>query len=80
MDISMPVLNGLDAAAAISKFSSVPIILFSQHAHALDDVNRFPGVTRIVSKDEQHTLIQNAEELCESASSGAGSASSTRRE
>jgi CheY-like chemotaxis protein len=65
MDLAMPVMNGLDAAATIREFLNVPITLFSQHAQGLNALPRFPGVTRIVSKDER-TLIQNAEELVSS--------------
>jgi CheY-like chemotaxis protein len=62
MDLAMPLMNGLDAAARIREFLNVPIILFSQHAQGLNALPRFRGITRIVSKD-QRTLVQNAEEL-----------------
>ena len=70
MDLSMPVMNGLDAARLIQQsFPKVPIILFSEHAGAfIRQDAQAAGITALVSK-EQHasTLIGTARDLIKNA-------------
>src|ERR1700683_140970 len=64
LDLSMPVLNGLDAATELKKLMpSVPIILFTQFAghDALSHLN-IP-VDRIVSKSESAELLSHVRSL-----------------
>lgn len=65
LDLSMPVMNGIEAAARIFKIHpGVPIILFTQHAekfHAM--LGSAPGISPVVSKDKAETLVGHAEEL-----------------
>jgi CheY-like chemotaxis protein len=65
LDLSMPVLNGLDASRQLKKLlPGIPIILFTQYAdleHSLfrDGV----AVDRIVPKDEAYRLMNLIREL-----------------
>jgi CheY-like chemotaxis protein len=65
LDLSMPVMNGLEAAHELKKLMPhVPIILFTQHA---DMGNRIGvmnvDVDRIVSKSEGATLMRHVRAL-----------------
>jgi chemotaxis response regulator CheB len=65
LDLSMPILNGLEAARIIrAMLPAVPIILFTQHATVFENptIDR-GGVSRIISKMEMHSLAGCAEEL-----------------
>jgi chemotaxis response regulator CheB len=65
LDLSMPVLGGLEAAKAICLFlPNVPIILFTMHAEAVrpsDIVDT--RILRVVPKEDAITLVRHAEEL-----------------
>jgi two-component system chemotaxis response regulator CheB len=65
LDLAMPVLDGLKAAQAICRFlPSVPIILFTLHAQALQDFDlKNSGIMRVVPKTEMIRLVDHAEEL-----------------
>ena len=54
LDLSMQILNGLEAATEISRIvPEVRIILFSAYGQRLQDINiKAYGVTRVVSKDD----------------------------
>jgi chemotaxis response regulator CheB len=62
LDLSMPVMNGFDAAKAIhAMFPTVPIILFTQHAGLFNpDDWCYAGITRVVPKTEMHALAEHA--------------------
>jgi two-component system chemotaxis response regulator CheY len=70
IDLSMPVMNGLEAAARIRKiFPSTPIILFTLYADSLSPADASKaGVSLVLLKtvplarlvDEAHTLIGNS--------------------
>jgi chemotaxis response regulator CheB len=66
LDLSMPVMNGLEAAKLIcAKFPTVPIILFTQHADLLlqPDSVILPGITRVVPKTEMNALPAHAVDI-----------------
>jgi CheY-like chemotaxis protein len=65
LDLSMPVMNGLEAARIIRGFlPKVPIILFTMHAALFETTHPTPpAVTRVVSKTEIHKLPQHALEV-----------------
>ena len=65
LDLSMPVMNGLEAARIIRRFlPHVPIILFTMHASLFETADAKPAeVTRVVSKTEIHKLPQHALEV-----------------
>lgn len=65
LDLSMPVMNGLEAAEIIHGFlPNVPIILFTMHATLFETTHARPtAVTRVVSKSEIHKLPQHALEV-----------------
>ncbi|MGA7622067.1 MAG: response regulator transcription factor [Candidatus Acidiferrales bacterium] len=69
LDFSMPIMNGLQAAREICKvLPTVPIILFTMFAHAIElSEATTPGVTRVVSKNEASTVVGHAEELLQVA-------------
>jgi DNA-binding NarL/FixJ family response regulator len=65
LDLSMPLLNGFDAARELKRIMpEVPIILFTQHAdlgkHLLGSV---ATVDRVVSKSEPLELIRHVHAL-----------------
>ncbi|MGA8555516.1 MAG: response regulator [Candidatus Acidiferrales bacterium] len=64
LDLSMPVLNGLEAAAKIAKLlPEAAIILFTAYAETFKDVDtRAMGITKVVSKDDPD-LVKHIEEL-----------------
>jgi len=67
MDLSMPVMNGLDAARALKKLMpTMPVIMFSQYCDVLSDNDaRSAGVTAFVSKsDHLSVLIDKVRHLC----------------
>jgi DNA-binding NarL/FixJ family response regulator len=65
MDLSMPILNGLDASRELKRMMpDVPIILFTQHPHAgqaLRDSNR--TFDRVVSKIDVNALMREVKSL-----------------
>ena len=54
LDFSMPVMNGLDAAAVLSReMPFVPLILFTMHMGVVSASEaRTAGISAVVSKDE----------------------------
>jgi DNA-binding NarL/FixJ family response regulator len=60
LDFSMPVMNGLEAAAVLSRESpSVPLILFTMHADMAASEARLAGVSAVVSKDQGSEELVN---------------------
>jgi DNA-binding NarL/FixJ family response regulator len=62
LDLSMPVMNGLDAAREIRESSpNVHILLFTMHAypHLVEDARNF-GVNKVVSKSEDPARLLGA--------------------
>ncbi|HEY0704140.1 MAG TPA: response regulator [Candidatus Acidoferrales bacterium] len=69
LDLSMPVMNGLEAARILSALMPhVPKILFTLHAHALmkSDLDA-AGISRVVSKSDMTELIGHSESLVKAA-------------
>jgi DNA-binding NarL/FixJ family response regulator len=67
MDLSMPVMNGLDAARALKKLMpATPVIMFSQFCDVFsDNETRSADVSAFVSKsDHLSVLIDNVRRLC----------------
>jgi two-component system, chemotaxis family, chemotaxis protein CheY len=66
LDLSMPVMNGLDAARALKRLMpNIPIILFTLHEQALANSaagEDFP-VDRIVSKTDPSALMNHVRAL-----------------
>jgi len=70
LDVSMPVMNGLEAARILHRIMpDVPVILCSLHTDKMLEMEaRGAGVTAIFSKAENmQTLISKARELLETA-------------
>lgn len=58
LDLSMPVMNGIQAARELKKmFPHVPIILFTQHADIVAHLDELP-LDRIVSKSDSAALMR----------------------
>jgi DNA-binding NarL/FixJ family response regulator len=59
MDLSMPGLNGLDAARAIKRLMpNLPIIMFSDYIDAfLDEEARIVGIAALVSKSQDTSVL-----------------------
>ena len=67
MDLSMPVMNGLDAARALKKLMpATPVVMFSHYCAVLSDSEaRSAGVTAFVSKsDHLSVLVDKVRHLC----------------
>jgi len=67
MDLSMPVINGIDAARALkSLLPAVPIIIFSEYSDVLsEDAARSAGVSALVSKSKHvSVLLDTMRRLC----------------
>jgi CheY-like chemotaxis protein len=65
LDMSMPVLNGMQAARELKKIMpDVPIILFTQHEHmSRVIVNSDRTVDRVVSKSDADALMGSVRSL-----------------
>ena len=65
LDLSMPVMNGVDAARALrARMPTVPIIMFTSHADSfLKEELRSAGVAKMVSKSDISLLTQKARTL-----------------
>jgi DNA-binding NarL/FixJ family response regulator len=65
LDLSMPVMNGLEAARELKKLMpTVPIILFTQHAELSNRIALMNvDVDRIVSKTEASCLMGHIRSL-----------------
>ena len=70
LDLSMPIMNGLEAAPVLRQMlPPVPIILFTLYANKFLEQEAFSaGVTAVVSKDANlKTLVSQAGELLSAA-------------
>ncbi len=66
MDLSMPVMNGIDAARALNQLMpTVPLIIFSEYSDVFSDKEaRSAGVSALVSKSEHiSALVSKARAL-----------------
>jgi len=65
LDLSMPVLNGLDAAKGLKKIlPEVPIILFTQYPDLGKHLRRIDlPVDRIVSKSDSEALVSEVRSI-----------------
>jgi CheY-like chemotaxis protein len=65
LDLAMPVLNGLETARELKKIMpDVPIILFTQHAHASEGLSGFHTIVdRIVAKTDARALMGHVKAL-----------------
>jgi DNA-binding NarL/FixJ family response regulator len=59
MDLSMPVMNGIDAARAlITLMPMVPVIIFSEYSDAFSEKEaRSAGISALVSKSEHVSVL-----------------------
>jgi two-component system chemotaxis response regulator CheY len=59
MDLSMPVMNGIEALRALKTFlPAVPVIIFSEYSDAFSEQEaRSAGVSALVSKSEQVSVL-----------------------
>jgi|SRR2546430_15821891 len=59
LDLSMPVMNGLEAARILSRtMPAVPLILYSNYADILrEEEARSAGISAIVSKDKAVSIL-----------------------
>ena len=59
LDLSMPVLNGLEAARILSQtMPRVPLILFSNYAEMFREEDaRSAGISAVVSKDKPASIL-----------------------
>ena len=59
LDLSMPVMNGIDAARVLSRLMpAVPLIIFSEHSDVLSEAEaRSAGVSDLVSKSEHVSVL-----------------------
>lgn len=61
LDLSMPVMNGLEAARILSKtMPDIPLILFSNFADILQGAEARSGLSAVVSKDRDVSILVNA--------------------
>jgi DNA-binding NarL/FixJ family response regulator len=69
MDLSMPLMNGLDAARALrGLMPTVPIIMYSNYSECLGEGHPSAGISAMVSKsDNVSTLLTRARTLVEKA-------------
>ena len=65
MDLSMPILNGLDAARGIRRIKqAIPIILFSGYSDLLtQEEARSVGIAALVPKNEPSILLNAAHQV-----------------
>jgi DNA-binding NarL/FixJ family response regulator len=65
LDLSMPVMNGLEAAHELKKLMpEIPIILFTQHADLSNRIGVMKmDVDRIVSKNDASSLMDHVRSL-----------------
>jgi DNA-binding NarL/FixJ family response regulator len=59
LDLSMPVMNGIDAARVLRKLMpTLPLIIFSEYSDVLSEAEaRSAGVSALVSKSEQVSVL-----------------------
>ena len=71
LDLSMPVMSGLEAARELKKLlPTVPIILFTQYENTDSWLPHHPNVDRIVSKANGNLLMAHVRELAPCSLSG----------
>ncbi len=66
LDLSMPIMNGIDAARALKRLMpTVPLIMFTVHSDVLSEEDaRSAGVSAVVSKsDHASVLLRKARAL-----------------
>jgi two-component system chemotaxis response regulator CheY len=66
LDLSMPVMNGLDAARELPKLMpEVPLVMFTNHTGAImEEEARKAGIRRLLSKNDPYDkLMEQASEL-----------------
>ena len=65
LDLSMPVMNGLEAAHELKKLMpEIPIILFTQHADLSNRIGVMNmDVDRIISKNDASSLMDHVRSL-----------------
>jgi DNA-binding NarL/FixJ family response regulator len=61
LDLSMPVMNGIEAATALSRLlPTTPVIIFSEYSCVLSDREaRSAGISALVSKAEDISVLLN---------------------
>jgi CheY-like chemotaxis protein len=60
LDLSMPVMNGLEAAHVLSRtMPHVPLILYSNYAGILREEARSAGISAVVPKDQAASILLN---------------------
>jgi len=58
MDLSMPVMNGIEAASILkSLMPTVPLIIFSEYSDVFFEKARSAGVSALVSKSEHASVL-----------------------
>src|SRR3989449_11436962 len=58
MDLSMPVMNGIEAARVLKGLMPmVPLIVFSEYSDAFSEEARSTGVSALVSKSEHASVL-----------------------
>ena len=65
LDLTMPAMNGLEAAHILSKtMPSIPLILYSNFADTLRGTGaRSAGISAVVSKDDPASILVNTVEM-----------------
>ena len=66
LDLSMPVMNGLDTARVLKRIMpTVPLIMFSEYSNALSEQEaRSAGISALISKAEHvSVLVEKARSL-----------------
>ncbi|MFY9801939.1 MAG: response regulator [Candidatus Acidiferrales bacterium] len=69
LDLSMPVMNGIDAARIMHReMPAVPIILYTLYAQAIQPAEAAAaGIRRVVPKTEIMSLVRHAHEVFRAA-------------
>ena len=58
LDLSMPVMNGLEAARVLKRvMPEVPVIMFSAYGDSFENEARSAGVSALVSKSEDMSVL-----------------------
>jgi two-component system nitrate/nitrite response regulator NarL len=65
LDLSMPVMNGIDTARILHReMPNVPIILYTLYAQAIQQAEATAvGISRVVPKTELMSLVRHARDL-----------------
>jgi DNA-binding NarL/FixJ family response regulator len=72
LDISMPVMNGIEAARALTTLSPKPeVVLFTAHdSDILQEDLQSLGVKTVISKNDRHMVKQLKESVLRPSASG----------